>query len=156
MELQHAESLAKTLMIKHNVLQRGWKFQFDNAKRRFGICKYRSKTIGLSRDLTLLNKLEEVQDTILHEIAHALVGPNHGHNVVWKEKAYEIGCRPVRCYSNSNVNTPEAKYEAKCVGCGKTHKKHRKPKRISSCGKCSGGRFNHEYKLEFYENVNYL
>lgn len=149
MELQHAESLAKTLMIKHNVYQRGWKFEFDRAKRRFGCCKYRTKTITLSTDLTLLNKIEDVQDTILHEIAHALVGPRNGHNAVWKAKAMEIGCKPERCYSSDKVNTPRAKYEAVCHGCNKVHKRHRKPKRISSCGKCSGGRFNLEYKLEF-------
>lgn len=155
MDLNHAESLANSLMMKHNVYQRGWRFKFDNAKRRFGVCKYRSKIISLSKNLTALNNVLEVQDTILHEIAHALT-PGQHHNNVWKMKAEELGCRSERCYSNEKVITPISKYEAKCEGCGKVHKKHRKPRRISSCGKCSGGRFNPEYKLDFKENLNYL
>jgi SWI/SNF-related matrix-associated actin-dependent regulator 1 of chromatin subfamily A len=42
----------------------------------------------------MLNSTEEQQfkDTILHEIAHAIVGPHHGHDEVWRGKAVEIGC----------------------------------------------------------------
>lgn len=148
MELKQAESLAISLMIKHNIYQRGWTFKFDNAKRRFGVCKHRSKTISLSQYLVLLNDVNQVQDTILHEIAHALT-PGQGHNYTWKLKAKEIGCKPERCYSNKEVATPKSKYEAVCVGCKSVHKKHRKTKRIVSCGRCSGGKFNPAYKLEF-------
>ena len=37
---------------------------------------------------------DEVRDTILHEIAHALVGPGHGHDAVWKAKCVEVGAKP--------------------------------------------------------------
>jgi hypothetical protein len=43
------------------------------------------------------NGAEEIVDTILHEIAHALVGPRHGHDTVWKAKCTDIGARPERC-----------------------------------------------------------
>ena len=36
--------------------------------------------------------IDHIRDTILHEIAHALVGPCHGHDAVWRQKAREIGC----------------------------------------------------------------
>ena len=148
MLLEHAESLAISLMIEHNIYQRGWKFKFDNAKRRFGVCKQRSKVISLSQHLVLLNEIEQVRDTILHEIAHALT-PGHGHDYVWKQKAEEIGCKPFRCYSSKEVATPKSKYEAVCVGCNYVHKRHRKAKRSTSCGHCSGGKYNPTFKLEF-------
>lgn len=151
MNLDSAYQLAHELMSKHNLLIAGWRFQFDRANRRFGCCKYRYKMITLSASLTELNDVEQVKDTILHEIAHALVGPKHGHDWVWRSKALEIGCNGERCYSSAKVNTPRATYEAICKGCGKTHKRFRKQQegRSSSCGKCSGGRYNPTYKLEF-------
>lgn len=117
--------LAITLMNKHNLLVSGWSFKFDNAKRRFGVCSHRKMTISLSRHLVGLNDKEQVEDTILHEIAHALVGPGHGHDAVWKAKCVEIGAKPERCYNDDDVTVPTAKYKAICDGCGRTHKVHR-------------------------------
>jgi len=39
---------------------------------------------------------ELVRDTLLHEIAHALVGTAHGHDEVWKAKCLEIGAINLR------------------------------------------------------------
>ena len=106
---------------------------------------------------TLLNDEKEVTNTILHEIAHALT-PGHHHDRVWKAKAREIGCTGDRCYSGKTVTTPESRYIAICTGCGHVHKKHRATRttRTSySCGKCSGGRYNPTYKLEYKLNPNY-
>ena len=147
MKLFEARVLAIQLMDKHGLLDTGWHFEFDNAKRRFGVCKYGMKRIGLSKHLTELNDEARVKNTILHEIAHALVGHKNGHNWVWRSKAIEIGCDGERCYNNREVATPEAKYEAVCVGCGHVHKKHKRPTRTASCGKCSGGRYNETYRL---------
>jgi predicted SprT family Zn-dependent metalloprotease len=153
MNLFKAEQLAKELMHKHNL--RGWSFRFDNARRRFGRCSYSRKLITLSSALVAINDEAKVKDTILHEIAHALVGSGHGHDWVWKTKAIEIGCDGKRCYSSEDIRTPESKYFAICGGCGKTHKKHRKAKYESSCGYCSGGRYNPTFKLEFKLNPNF-
>ena len=147
MKLFEAKVLAIKLMDLHGLLDKGWHFEFDNAKRRFGVCKYGVKRIGLSTSLTELNNVASVKDTILHEIAHALVGHKNGHNDIWRTKALEIGCNGERCYNSKEVITPEAKYEAVCVGCGHVHKKHKRPKNNASCGKCSGGRYNETYKL---------
>ena len=50
---------------------------------------------------------EEVKNTLLHEIAHALVGPGHRHNRVWRQKAREIGCDAKVTH---NLNFSEARY----------------------------------------------
>ena len=142
-------------MAKHGLIQSNWRFEFDNARRRFGVCKYSTKIIGLSQHLVALNDEAQVKDTILHEIAHALVGPKHGHDWVWRRKAIEIGCNGERCYKSAEVATPQSKYIAECVGCKKIYKAHKKRKINRSCKNCSGGSYNPEYKLEWKPNPDF-
>ncbi len=151
MDLKKAEKLANSLIKQHIVdyYILSWKFKFDRSKSRFGCCSHKYRTISLSKYLTELNDEAEVKDTILHEIAHALVGPKHGHDHVWKKKALEIGCRPIRCCSSKDVKTPAGKYVAVCVGCKKEYYSHRKRKRSVSCSSCSGGSYNEMFKLNW-------
>lgn len=146
MEILQAINIANELMQHHGLIDKGWRFEMDRAKRRFGVCKYRSKQITLSTDLTALNEEKEVRNTILHEIAHALVGPRHGHDAVWKAKAIEIGCTGDRCYG-SHVIKPKGNYESVCPKCKTTKTRHKKPKRDYSCGDCSKGSFKREFLL---------
>ena len=108
MELKQASKLAIELIDKHGLLNRGWHFAFDRANRRFGSCQYYRKRITLSKFLTELNSEQEVRNTILHEIAHALT-PGQHHNHIWRAKAKEIGCTGDRCYSSEQVARPESK-----------------------------------------------
>ena len=77
------------------------------------LCRYGTRTIELSVFLVDRNGPEEVRDTILHEIAHALVGPGHGHDAVWKRQCIEIGARPVRC---GDADMPDGKWQANVRG----------------------------------------
>ena len=150
MLLSDAKNLAFTLMGEHGLIENAWTFKFDNAKRRFGCCDYSAKCISLSKELVMLNTEERVKNTILHEIAHALVGRGHGHDWVWKTMAIQIGCNGERCYSNKDTVMVKGNYEATCPKCGHIHTKFRKPKRTSSCGECSNT-FDKERILVFYQ-----
>lgn len=123
MDLHAAEHLARTLMDDHGLTS--WHFRFDNAVRRFGVCRYRDSTISMSRELTRLNVEAEVRDVILHEIAHALVGPGAGHGPKWRRKAREIGAQPTRCYEADAVQRPPAKYVGTCACPGKRIERQR-------------------------------
>jgi len=155
MELHKTAYLATTLMSDHGLLDLGWYFEFTNKKNTFGSCNETRKRITVSKPLSLINDEAKVRDTILHEIAHALVGCKHGHDYVWKAKALEIGSNGQRCFDNTTAILVEGKYIAVCCGCGNKTHKHRKTKSISSCGKCSGGRYNEAFKLNFELNPNY-
>lgn len=136
--------LANKLLREHCLTQAGWRFEFNNSKRSAGLCNYSKKTIFLSSFLFPYMKDKSVLDTILHEIAHALVGPSHGHDRVWRKKAIEIGCSGDRCYSEDEFTmgsidkiATQSKYTLKCPNCGTKRPAYRRPKRRKSCGECS-------------------
>lgn len=126
--------LALQLMAAHGLA--GWRFAFNRRKQTMGLCVYGRRTIELSIYFVERNSDDEVRDTILHEIAHALVGHAHGHDRVWKRKCIEIGARPLRC---GDADMPAGRWQARCAGCGKHFDRHRRPKRgrrwfCSTCG----------------------
>lgn len=94
----------------HGLIDLGWEAKMDHARKRFGVCRMSSKEISLSRPLVELNPEDEVRDTILHEIAHALAWEIHqencGHDARWKEICERIGARPVASY-DGEVIEPE-------------------------------------------------
>ena len=153
MSTSEVSNLAYELMSKHGLTSNGWRFEFNNRKKSLGVCSYRKKTIYVSQNvLSLINKSELI-NVILHEIAHALVGANHGHGYFWQKKAIEIGCNGQRLFERSlNI---EGKYKCTCPECGNVIYKHRKPTRIFSCGHCSGSRYNPKYRLIVSLNENY-
>ena len=48
----------------------------------------------VSMALALVNSEEELRDTVLHEIAHAIAGISAGHGPEWKSVARRIGATP--------------------------------------------------------------
>lgn len=132
----HARRLALKLMDKHGL--HDWGFAFNRGKRRAGVCFYPlcNSLVNLPGRIELsvyhceLNPVEVVRDTILHELAHALVGPGHGHGEIWKAKCVEIGAKPERCFDADEVNMPRGPWQARCFSCGKHFHRHRRPKSL--------------------------
>lgn len=133
MDLREARQLALARMDDHGLLELGWRFEFDNAKARNGICKHSRKTICLSRYYVALNDISKVLNTILHEIAHALT-PGAKHGPEWKAKAKQIGCTGERC--TSGVEQGPARYMAEC--CGGISRMHKRGPRFNDyvCNTC--------------------
>lgn len=136
--------MAVGLMARHGLA--GWQFAFNDNARRAGVCFYPSGVmrgrIELSVHFVERNGDDVVRDTVLHEIAHALVGKEHGHGPVWKAKCVEIGAKPERCYG-SGVNMPRGRWRTECPGCHKSFSRHRKPHQLAgwwckSCGPSKG------------------
>jgi predicted SprT family Zn-dependent metalloprotease len=145
MNRHDAAILARTLMNEHGLGH--WAFQFDRSVRRFGVCRFGTQTISMSQRLVELNEEARVRNTILHEIAHALVGPGHGHNHVWRNKARSIGCDGRTCVDSKTVALPEAPWVGTCPGCRKTTTRHRLTAkgRQLACARCCRGRWNPAY-----------
>ena len=141
-DLRDAFALAEDLLEHHGL--RDWSIQYDSAKRRAGICRFDDKVVGLSAPLTTLHSEEEVRDTVLHEIAHALAGARHGHDATWRAAAVRIGCSGQRCVS-PDAPRVEPPWLGVCAA-GHTAGRHRRPERVMTCAQCSP-RFNIEHLL---------
>lgn len=133
MEVTKALAMGRSLMREHGL--EGWRLVADRAKTRAGVCRYGRRQIGISAPLTALHDEAEVRDTILHEIAHALVGPEHGHDAVWRAKAIEIGSSGERCVS-PDAPRVAGDWLGRCPA-GHERSRHRAPTRLASCGRCS-------------------
>lgn len=126
MNVSEARITTRNLLDEHGLTEQGWTIEFMNGKRLLGQCRYRNKTIRLSRWLCRLGNDSEVIDTILHEVAHAIVGPGHKHDFVWKQKAMQLGAHPRACQNNMSYSVPH-KYEIVCSWCGGiVQKRHRR------------------------------
>lgn len=146
--------LANRLLAEHNLLPQ-WSFAIGKRKRSVGTCFYRQKRIEFSKHwLTLPD--EQISDTILHEIAHALVGPGHGHGRVWKLKAMELGAIPKSCiHKDLRIHAPVSRWMGVCTVCRNQYNRHKKPSKNLACRACcikyNGGKFHIRYKLQWID-----
>lgn len=145
-----AHTIARETMAKHGLT--GWTYTLDNAVRRSGQCNHRTRTISMSRKIIVAMDTEQFMNTLHHEIAHALVGPGHGHDQVWRDMHYALGGNGRR---QSQVDTTHItpKWLGTCPS-GHTISRHRLTKRAKngSCPKCSNV-FNKAYMFNWTELV---
>lgn len=134
MNRDEARLQARALMDAAELHQ--WRFRFDSAKRRAGSCAHRTRTITLSGPLTDLYDADTVREVILHEIAHALVGPEHHHDAVWKETARSLGA-PDDARLPAHLPTPAAPWVGTCPVCESRKTLYRAPRRVVACGACA-------------------
>lgn len=135
MDVNAALAMGRSLLREHGL--DGWRIKVDGAKTRAGVCRFARREIGISGPLTRLHDEALVRDTILHEIAHALVGPMHGHDATWRATALRIGCTGERV-----VDADAPRVAGDWLGtCPAGHEvtRHRRPMRVMSCSRCSPG-----------------
>ena len=156
LSLQKIEKQAKQLLAEHELAQRGWTFRFDRAKNRAGCCHFKKKHISLSYFFCKVAPSEEVLNTLLHEIAHALVGPGHNHDWVWHMKSREIGCDGMVTH---NLSFCEMRYRLGCSrGCWQVprHRINRKWVRCNRCGNCGAELTVLDSRVDLKEKKFYL
>jgi len=146
----YIQALAETLMLEH-LDDRQWSFGFDNGRRRAGLCSYTDKKITVSKYLSLVHDIDDVKQTILHEIAHALVGPKEAHGKKWLATAKKIGYRN-ETYTGEEIAEAYAPYQGLCPY-GHKHYRYQKPKRLYSCHHCSV-KFNNKYLIDWEARSN--
>jgi predicted SprT family Zn-dependent metalloprotease len=131
---------AKERLVSQTLIEQGlsdWNFRWDSARTRGGICKHLEKTITISRIVTALNDDSWFIETMRHEIAHAIVGPGHGHNAVWRRTLINLGGNGSRTHSGA-VKREAHKVLWICHKCGQSGTKPRLGKNAfwSACIKC--------------------
>jgi hypothetical protein len=132
-DIDQVPALGRRLMARHGLV--GWRLVLDGARTRAGVCRPARREIGVSRVLAQLHTEAEVTDTLLHEIAHALVGAEHGHDAAWRATAVAIGASGARCVP-PDAARPPAPWVGTCPA-GHTCSRYRRPQRPVSCARCS-------------------
>lgn len=130
--IRQVDELAEALIRHHGLSD--WTFGFDHSTRRAGRCSYHDKRLSISFALACNASDTDVRDTILHEIAHALVGRKHHHDAVWKAKAREIGCSGERCH---RLHFAPPRYSVTCENRCWVHTAERRDARLI-CRTCGG------------------
>ncbi|AUR89253.1 metallopeptidase catalytic domain protein [Vibrio phage 1.121.O._10N.286.46.C4] len=86
---QYAASLKKEGYVARVVEERN---------RKFGYCSYRDKLVVVNWFLHRNSNKEDIVDTMLHELAHAVdnahYGKYSGHGALWKKISKELGNNP--------------------------------------------------------------
>lgn len=127
------ERTAAARMLQHGLS--GWGFGFGRGKRTLGTTRVRpgatTGTIRLSRHLVRAGSEDRVQETLLHEIAHAVAFVRHGraalnHGPLWRRVARELGIPPEATCKGPPVASPS--HVLVCRRCGHRVGLYRRPK----------------------------
>lgn len=129
-----------------------WKVQFGTAYTQLGSCNYKTQTLRFSKRFAAVQSWEDIYDTILHEVAHAIAGYDAGHGYTWRRIARDLGLANPTSGVRTNI-----KFEKPWVGTcpnGHTTTMARAPQRVRSCTKssCGNGAFNAKYIFEWKKN----
>jgi predicted SprT family Zn-dependent metalloprotease len=143
MHLSLAQEMVENAFEEHGLKAKGWTFSWDRARLRFGACWPRRKRISLSRVLTELNEADQVRDTILHEVAHALVferyGHLRGHGPEWRAMAQQLGATP-KARTSAGI-LPKGRFQLVHQGTGEVYRSfQRRPKNSDLRGRYIQGR----------------
>jgi predicted SprT family Zn-dependent metalloprotease len=118
-------------------LDSSWEFVFDSAKQRAGLCNYSDHKISLSKYIVEYHSIDQSEQVILHEIAHALAGKSAGHGPNWKSVAKSIGYRAEK-FTGKEIAEQTAKWIGECRN-GHRHYRFKSPKAKLSCLYCGRG-----------------
>jgi len=132
-ELDRIRARAEGIIAAH--LDRSWTFAFDRARTRAGLCDYGRRRISISALLAPGWSDAQLEQIVLHEVAHALAGKAAGHGPRWERTARGIGYTGGRTHSLP-VATEQYRWVGQCPS-GHTVYRFRRPTRGSSCARCS-------------------
>lgn len=106
---------------------------------------------------------EEIERTLLHELAHLLVHHRHGgrrlqpHGSEWRQACHDLGIAG----ESSTHQLPfrrsamKRRYRLRCPVCGETHDRVRTPRRRVACLACCrlhhGGGYHERFRLEIFK-----
>ncbi len=157
MDRAEAEDLAYELMAEFGLLEAGWRFAWNRRKASFGLCRWASRTLELSAPLTEVNDADLIEDTVRHEIAHALAGRDAAHGPDWRAACEITGARPRAC--SQGVGVP-ARWAGVCPNddCEVVITRHRltQAMRAAACARCcrrEANGYDPRFRLEWIDTT---
>lgn len=111
-EMDVVEKTDRTFDVAYQILQENglsdWNIALSRAYNILGQCLYLKKTILLSKVMIAHVPWQEVEDTIKHEVAHALT-PRAKHGYEWKQAVLALGGNPSRSGEGKGMPPPPAR-----------------------------------------------
>ena len=89
MRLEEVAALARRLLDEYGL--ESWQFRLGAAEGQLGACRWDTATIEVGTSYAARAPMAKAQETILHEIAHAIAGADAGHGPGWKVVARGLG-----------------------------------------------------------------
>lgn len=116
----------------------GWKVIFEHSISRAGRCRHDEKTISYGVPFLLYASDAERANTVLHEVAHAITGAGHGHELTWKNNFLKLGGNgsvsshyPDSIYTEANFT-----WLGTCPTCKDRTGMNNAPETVWGCAKC--------------------
>jgi hypothetical protein len=102
MRIKKAEQLIQSYMAAHGLTQDYWTYSITSKPLHGGYldgtptmaaatCNVYYKKLKFSKDYLRSYSKHNVEQTVIHEVAHALSPGGAGHSKVWENKARELG-----------------------------------------------------------------
>ena len=76
----------------------GWTWGWNTRVTAGAVTKFRGEVIEFSTHYVDAATPEQLLNTVLHEIAHAIVGPGEGHGAYWRSTHIALGGDGSRCH----------------------------------------------------------
>tara|TARA_R110000737_G_C14624761_1_gene494630 strand:- start:47045 stop:47608 length:564 start_codon:yes stop_codon:yes gene_type:complete len=148
-----------------NLKELNWTWGYSSKKRSLGTAQW-NKYTGVGRitiSKTLLSRNldknpKKFEDTIRHEIAHAidyLTRGESGHDYPWQKIAVHLGAIPST--GTAKIESAPFKWSGKCDN-GHSHSRHKLTKTATraACAKCCNehneGRYSSEFPIHWSKN----
>lgn len=160
--IERARRMAVDLMEQYGIPD--WELRVGGATDRAGYAKSMVDpdtglfntpgVITLSGPLMSLWTESQREDTIRHEIAHAISGPHHDSR--WVRACDLVGATPTRCWGRDGEARITVRWVGSCPGGHKHAVKTTKPKGRWSCGKCNPnpGAYNEAYRITYSREMS--
>ena len=129
---------------KFQLREKGWKWTINGRLRNaLGRCNWNNKMVEMSEWLLSECGVDQVEDTMRHEVAHAISSPLSGHNAEWKRNCILTGAQPRRLASgvkSPSMRQPD-KWAIMCGDCDEPialRQTRRMRLETKVCGRCGG------------------
>lgn len=139
-----------------------YRLDLNNRVSSLGLCDYETRTIYISKIHLEATSIEEMLDTVRHEVAHAYSYYHYGqegtgHNQYFYDSCIKVGAKPKRCATATQQDKKILpKYVAVCKIHGVVAEYHRFTSRICSCHKCHPRVYKAEYRLDIMKYEDYI
>lgn len=88
-----AQLMCDAKLKEYNLYQSGWRTIFSKSEKYIARCWFDKKRIEISSYFLDVRSKQDLEDSIKHEIAHALAGPDEGHGAKWVDQCILLGLK---------------------------------------------------------------